>query len=342
MNRYTAFPTVLVCIVAILFYTIIITTITILPPQLNFLTADSSAFITPTKTMTNNNNNNNTSSSDPSNLRKVKVVASFYPIYDFAKHVGGDRIDASVLIPIGAEPHDFDPTIQQILAAQSADMMVYNGAGMENAWIKKIKLRFAVDTSQGLQQLLTSNESSDQRGLDPHIWLDPILAIHQVEIIRDGLIKIDPNNANYYNQNAEKFIGQLRALDASIRSQLSSSNCAKRDFIAFHQAFSYFAKRYGLNQHSIQGLSPEGEILSQRLVQVVQLSDDLGINVIYSEDLIDPRSSQAIAQEIPNGKVMVLSPVEGIKPQEQRASIGYLDKMNENVAALKVGLQCKK
>ena len=340
MNRYAVFSTVLVClVVAILFYTII-TIIMILPPQLNFLTADSSAFTTPTKTMTNNNNN--TSSTDSSTLSKVKVVASFYPIYDFAKHVGGDRIDASVLIPIGAEPHDFDPTIQQILAAQSADMMVYNGAGMENAWIKKIKLRFAVDTSQGLQQLLTSNESSDQRGLDPHIWLDPILAIHQVEIIRDGLIKIDPNNANYYNQNAEKFIGQLRALDASIRSQLSSSNCAKRDFIAFHQAFSYFAKRYGLNQHSIQGLSPEGEILSQRLVQVVQLSDDLGINVIYSEDLIDPRSSQAIAQEIPNGKVMVLSPVEGIKPQEQRASIGYLDKMNENVAALKVGLQCKK
>ena len=326
------FGTVLVCLIGILFHTL-----TILPSHLNIVTADSSALITPTKIMTNNNN---TFSSHSSNLSKVKVVTSFYPIYDFTKHVGGDRIDASVLIPIGAEPHDFDPTIQQILAAQSADIIVYNGAGMENAWIKKIKLRFAVDTSQGLQQLL--NESTDQRSLDPHIWLDPILAIHQVEIIRDGLIKIDPNNANYYNHNAERFIGQLKALDASIRSQLSSSNCAKRDFIAFHQAFGYFAKRYGLNQHSIQGLSPEGEILSQRLVQVVQLSHELGINVIYSEDLIDPRSSQAIAQEIPNGKVVVLSPIEGIKPQEQGAGIGYLDKMNENIAALKVGLQCKK
>ena len=84
-------------------------------------------------------------------------------------------------------------------------------------------------------------------------------------------------------------------MDTAIRGNLSSSNCAKRDFIAFHNAFSYFAKEYGLKQHSIQGLTPEGEILPQRLVEAVQLANKIGINVIYSEDLIDPRSAQAIA-----------------------------------------------
>jgi zinc transport system substrate-binding protein len=190
--------------------------------------------------------------------------------------------------------------------------------------------------------LLSSNDPAIHSPKDPHIWLDPILAIHQVQNIHDALIKVDRKNVAYYNQNAQKFIGQLKSLDASIRGNLSGSNCAKRDFIAFHNAFSYFAKEYGLNQHSIHGLTPEGEILPQKLIEVVQLAKKLGINIIYSEDLIDPRSAQAIADEIPNGKVIILSPIEGIKAQERQQGIGYLEKMYQDLFALKEGLQCKK
>jgi zinc transport system substrate-binding protein len=272
---------------------------------------------------------------------KIKVIASFFPIYEFVKKIAGDKVDASVLIPVGAEPHDFDPTIQQIQNAQSAAAVVYNGAGMEATWINKVNPKFAIDSSKGLN-LISTKDPEIHASTDPHIWLDPILVIHQVENIRDGLIKADPKNALYYKNNAQSFIGQLRSLDTAIRGNLSSSNCAKRDFIAFHNAFSYFAKEYGLKQHSIQGLTPEGEILPQRLVEVVQLANKIGINVIYSEDLIDPRSAQAIAAEIPNGKVMLLSPIEGIKPQEQQHGIGYLQKMYQDLSALEQGLQCKK
>jgi zinc transport system substrate-binding protein len=287
------------------------------------------------------NNNTTNATSGANNTSKIKVVASFFPIYEFVKNVGGDKVDAFVLIPVGVEPHDFDPTIQQIQNTQSADMLVYNGAGMEATWINKINPKFAIDTSEGLN-LLSTKDPEIHASTDPHIWLDPILAIHQVENIRDGLIKVDPKNAVYYKNNAQNFIGQLKSLDIAIRGNLSSSNCAKRDFIAFHNAFSYFAKEYGLKQHSIQGLTPEGEILPQRLVAVVQLANKIGINVIYSEDLVDPRSAQAIAAEIPNGKVMVLSPIEGIKLQEQQKGIGYLAKMYQDLSALKQGLQCKK
>jgi zinc transport system substrate-binding protein len=288
-------------------------------------------------------NSSTTTSAGTSNINtpKLKVVASFFPVYEFVKKVGGDKVDSSVLVPIGAEPHDFDPTIQQIQGAESAAMLVYNGAGMEATWINKVDPKFAVDTSNGLN-LLASHDPEIHAPTDPHIWLDPVLAIHQVENIRNGLSKVDPGNAAYYDQNAQTFIGQLKSLDASIRSNLSSSNCAKRDFIAFHNAFGYFAKEYGLNQRSIhEGLTPEGEILPQRLVEVVQLAKNLGINIIYSEDLIDPRSAQVIADEIPNGKVMVLSPIEGINKQEQQQGIGYLEKMYQDLAALKEGLQCK-
>jgi zinc transport system substrate-binding protein len=339
---------VIVGLMALLVTTILITASSILtkPMQVDaanspFSNARSTNLASPSNSQSIIKNNNTTIPQGSSTQAKIKVVASFFPIYEFVKAVGRDKIDASVLIPVGTEPHDFDPTIQQIQNVQSADILVYNGAGMEASWINKTNPKFSVDSSKGMK-LLAGNDPAIHAPTDPHIWLDPILAIHQIENIRDGLIKVDPTNTAYYNQNAQKFIGQLKSLDTSIRSQLSNSNCAKRDFLTFHQAFGYFAKEYGLNQHSIhQGLTPEGEILPQRLGEIIKLADDLGINIIYSEDLIDPRSAQTIAQEIPNGKVMVLSPIEGIKPEEQKAGIGYLNKMNQDIDALKVGLQCR-
>lgn len=98
--------------------------------------------------------------------------------------------------------------------------------------------------------------------IDPHIWLDPILAKNQVKNIKDALENLDPTNKEYYENNAFNFTRELDSLDALIRSTLQ--RCDKNDFIAFHDAFGYFANRYGLKQHSIQGTSPEGEVLPQK------------------------------------------------------------------------------
>ena len=293
-------------------------------------------------------NNNTIASINGNKASKVKVVASFYPIYDFVQKIGGDRVEVSSIVPPGVEPHDWEPTIQQRLEAESSDMIVYNGAGFEK-WIEEIDAKFRVDTSEGLELLEGSSEGGDHQtsasghtdineNADPHIWLDPILAKYQIEKIRDGLIKIDPANTNYYNGTAKKFIAELDSLDAFIRSQLS--NCDKIDFIAFHNAFTYFSNRYGLNQHSVYGVSPEGDILPQRLQEIIKLSHELNIDTIYAEDLIDPRLVNVIATEIPNGKVLILSPIEGIDEEEQKAGKGYIDKMRQNIENLKVGLRC--
>jgi zinc transport system substrate-binding protein len=276
--------------------------------------------------------------SSNTNESRIKVVASFYPVYEFVKEIGGNKVDVTSLVPIGVEPHDFEPTIQQIQNAQTADLVVYNGAGLEK-WIDKINAKFKVEASQGLN-LLMSNDTGNSGTYDLHVWLDPILAEMEVKNIRDALVKIDPANTQYYKANADRFIGKLNDLDYRIKTELAT--CNKKDFIAFHNAFTYFANRYGLNQHSVhQGLTPEGEVLPQRLQEVIELARDLGLHTVYSEDLVDPRSSEVIAQEIPNGKVLILSPIEGINSEEQRAGIGYLDKMNENVENLKIGLECQ-
>jgi zinc transport system substrate-binding protein len=291
---------------------------------------------------------NNTTSLSPSDLNatdKVQVVASFYPIFEFVKKVGGDRVEVTSLIPVGAEPHDFDPTVQQVQNAQAADMVVFNGAGFEEERLMDINAQFIVDTSKGLNLTTDTAGHNEENGgdnelsYDPHIWLDPLLVKQQVEQIRDGLIRIDPINAEYYNENANSFITELDNLDRTIRARLS--DCEKKDFIAFHNAFSYFADRYGLTQHSIQGISPEAEILPQRLQQIIALAREMGIDTIYSEELVDSRLANVIAQEIPNGRVLLLSPIEGVSKEEQNTGIGYLDKMNENIENLRLGLKCK-
>lgn len=282
-----------------------------------------------------NNSNTSLNSSDSKHSR-LKIVASFYPIYEFVKKIGGNNVIITTLIPTGVEPHNFEPTIQQIQNAESADLIIYNGAGLEK-WIDKIDSKFKVDASQGLD-LFKGNDSESAGGYNPHVWLDPVLAEKEVENIRDALVKVDPANSQYYESNADKFIAELNNLDNKIKIELTT--CDKKDFIAFHNAFTYFANRYGLHQHSIVGGTPEGEILPQRLQEIIQTAKDLGLNIIYSEDLVDPRSAEVVAQEIPNGKVLVLSPIEGINADEQKTGIGYLDKMNEDIDNLKIGLQC--
>jgi zinc transport system substrate-binding protein len=264
---------------------------------------------------------------------RLNIVASFYPILEFVKQVGGDKVAVTSLIPVGVEPHDYEPTIQQIQNAESADLIFYNGMGFESSWLDEINNDDnLIDTSLG------SNISRAGNTINPHIWLDPILVKNQVKNIEEALIKVDPANKEYYQNNAINFTKTLDEIDALIRSTLQ--RCDKKDFIAFHDAFSYFANRYGLKQHSIQGISPEGDVLPQRIQEIVDLARDLGINVVYSEELVDPRFAEVIAQEIPNGRVLVLSPIEGIDSDEQVAGIGYLDKMRENLVNLKTSLQC--
>jgi len=264
---------------------------------------------------------------------KVRVVASFYPLYDLTRNIGGDRVDVSILVPNGIEPHDWDPTPQQILDAKSSDVLIYNGADLE-PWVDKIDAKSKLDTSMGLQLLKID------RMPDPHIWLDPVLVKHQAQLVRDILIKVDPSGADYYTQNAKEYLSKLDSLHEFIRSEFV--DCERTDFVAFHNAFSYFAQRYGLIQHSLLDVEAEQDDVSpQKIQDIINLARKLQIDTIYSEELIDPRLANVIASEISNGKVLVLSPVESLTEEEQKAGFGYIEKMKQNVANLKEGLDCK-
>ena len=164
---------------------------------------------------------------------------------------------------------------------------------------------------------------------DPHIWLNPVLVKVQVQNIADAYSKVNPENGDYYQQNAANFISQLDDLDSQIRTGLSGCS---RDFVAFHNAFSYFAAEYDLVQHTIiASTNPHGEPTARTLEKIIDESKELGIKTIFTEEGVDPRTSQVIADEI-GGGVLVLSPLE------VGDETGYIPRMTQNLENLKEAL----
>jgi len=272
---------------------------------------------------------------------KLVTISSFYPLYEFAKKVGQEKIDLILLVPEGVEPHDWEPTIQDIQNMQQADLIFINGIGFES-WVNNVhfinsKIQI-IDTSVGIKiknnKTLEINEfkSNADSNSDPHIWLNPKMAQIQVQNIANALSKNDPENQDYYQKNARSYINELELLDNEIRNELSKCN---RNFIASHNAFSYFADEYGLVQHAIiNSNDPEIEPTSKTLEKIINLARKNDINVIFTEEGIDPKTSQIITNEI-GGKVLVLSPLEiGAK------NFTYVDRMKQNLSNLKEAL-CK-
>ncbi len=258
--------------------------------------------------------------------KNIVALTSFYPLYEFTSEVGQPNVDVSLLVPAGVEPHDWEPTIRDIEQMQQADLVIINGIGFEN-WIKNINeinsQALIVDTSEGID-FISSHEP------DPHIWLNPIMAKIQVQNIAQNLIKVDPENARFYQDNAEVYLSKLDALDTKIKNELKG---CKTDFIAFHNAFSYFAIQYGLNQHTIVKTGNHfSEPSSKTLEDLINQAKEFDTNIIFTEEGSDTRTSEVIAKEL-GGKVLVLSPLE-----VNVDNSNYFEKMEQNLSNLKEAL----
>jgi zinc transport system substrate-binding protein len=260
---------------------------------------------------------------------KLQVISSFYTLHEFSQNVGQEKVNVTLLVPDGVEPHDWGPTIKDVQRIQKSDLIIINGIGFEN-WVDNLDETdyqgVIVDTSFGI---LDKNLGQEHTTGDPHIWLNPVYAKTQVQNIANAFSNSDPGNQEYYQSNAAKYIEELDLLDSKIRNELSNCN---HDFVAFHDAFSYFADEYNLNQYTIiSSNDPHGEATAKTLENVISTAKELNIKVIFSEENVNPRTSEIIANEI-NGKVLVLSPLEV-------SSDGtYISKMIENLNNLKEAL----
>jgi len=255
---------------------------------------------------------------------KIIAIASFYPLYEFTKALGGDKVDVSLLVPKGVEPHDWEPTIRDIQRIEQADLIIINGNGFEN-WVDKIDSSKITIINSGRSFGWITSEST--LPVDFHYWLNPLSAKLQIQSISDGLIEADPENVEYYEISKKAYDLKMDDLHSKIKTELDG---CKKDFIAFHDAFSYFAHEYDLNQHTvIQSNDPHSEPTLKKLESIIQLAKSLDIDIIFTEEGVNSRTSQVIADEL-NGRVLVLSSLEVVEDGSS-----YIKKMEENLSNLK-------
>lgn len=305
---------------------------------------------------------------------KVNVVTSFYPLYEFAKEIGGEQAHVMNLLPAGVEPHDWTPRSQEILNASKAQLFLYNGAGLEG-WMESFLKGLGsdsqvktVEVSQGIP-LITSEEedghdhgansgdhleegheqAEDEHGqedghdhghdhghIDPHTWVSPKSALIMAENIKNSYVEVDPAHREDYEARYEQLKARLQKLDAKFTEELSKTS--RKDIVVSHQSFGYLCRDYGLTQHSIMGLTPEAEPKAQDLIRLSKLVKENGIQYIFFEELVSDKLVNTLASEA-GVKTLVLNPVEGLTKQQEQAGENYFTLMEKNLQNLVLALQ---
>ncbi len=275
---------------------------------------------------------------------KINVVASFYPLYEAALQIGGDKAVVTNLVPAGTEPHDFEPTARQIATLSKARILIYNGAGLES-WVDRVlpDLRkggvIAVNAAQVTEVFQMTDEEDPTKGVsDPHVWLDPVIMGRIVNAIKDAYVQVDPVNRAFYEANAVAYVTQLDALDKEFQATLS--RYSKRTIVTSHNAFNYLGRRYGLNIIFISGISPDVEPSPQKLGEVTRIARREGVKHIFFEALVSPRLAQTVAKEV-GAQTLLLDPLEGLTPGEVAAGKNYISVMRQNLSNLKIALDAE-
>lgn len=281
-----------------------------------------------------------------SQAKKLQVITTLYPLYDFAKTIGQDKVDVTLLLPPGVEAHSFEPKPNDVIRINQADVFIYTGKFME-VWVEDVirgitnKNLIVVNASDSI--VLTPGVSHDVNkpvGIwDPHIWLDFGNAQTMVNSIAKAFEEKDPVNRSFYDKNAKDYDQQIALLDREYRSVLSS--CRTKEIIyGGHYAFGYLANRYGLKYLAAQGVSPDAEPTANDLVALVNQIKKDNVRYIFYEELESPKIAETLRNET-QAKLLVLNAVHNISKEQFMQGITYLSLMKSNLANLKIGLECQ-
>lgn len=306
-----------------------------------------------------------TASTTPSNSgtsAKPKVYTTIYPLEYVTKRIGGEHVEVTNLVPAGVEPHDYEPTAKDMVALSGADIFAYNGSGLE-LWVEKAvegldkNKTTIVNATEGLELLKAVEEEhgheheaeatteakaeehghEDEHGeFDPHVWLNPAMLKAQAEKVKNTLVQKDQAHAADYEKNFEQLGSDLDQLDKEFRDMVSQSS--KKEFMVSHQAFSYLAHQYGLEQVAISGVNPSDEPSPAELKELVEHVKEHNITYVLFETLVSPKVAEVIAKEA-GVKTATLNPLEGLTEDDVKAGRDYLSIMRENLETLKAALQ---
>jgi zinc transport system substrate-binding protein len=304
------------------------------------------------------------------NEKKIKIVTTLFPVYEFTKQITGDRGEVTLLLKPGSEAHSFDPTPRDMMTISKAKMFIYTSEAME-PWVEKIehsinsKKTMFVESGEGVtgdhdedhRELEMHDDEHDEEDMhddhemgedhnghehhdheiDPHIWTDPLLAVEMVENILDALINMDSENTDYYESRAEKYINQLIELDMELESKLSKIN-SRTIVTGGHFAMAYFAERYNLDYISAyDSFAPNAEPKPKDVAKLRNFIKENSIKYIYYEELINPKIAKVLANES-GVKLLLLHGAHNVSKQELENNITYIEIMKNNLKNLELGL----
>lgn len=292
---------------------------------------------------------------------KINVVTSFYPLYDFARKIGGEYVNVINLVPAGVEPHDWTPKSSDMKNITKAEIFVYNGAGFEG-WVddflkgleKDSKLE-VVEASHGVKLIDAMEEEHEEEGneeevegenaaaedadhgqYDPHVWVSPLSAKKLAENIKIALIKADAANEADYEANYQELIVKLDALSEKFKAVVAKSS--RKEIIVSHQAYGYVARDFGLNQKPIMGISPESEPTAQEMKEISHFAEEHHVKYILFEELASPKLAETMANDL-KIETLVFNPIEGLTDEQQEAGEDYFTEMEKNLISLEKALQ---
>ncbi|WP_309118780.1 metal ABC transporter substrate-binding protein [Paenibacillus sp.] len=302
---------------------------------------------------------------------KVNVVTSFFPLYDFARTIGGERVHAINMIPAGVEPHDWTPKSQDMANISKAQVFAYQGAGFEG-WTDDVlggidtEGLVIVEASRGISLMEAAesleeahahdehaeegheegheehaedeaqDEAHDHGDYDPHTWLSPRSALQMANNLLDGLRQADPEHAEEYERNYAELEAQLVALDQSYQERLST--VSNKEMVVSHQAFGYLARDYGLVQMPIMGITPDGEPTAQDLKKISEFVKEHNVTYIFTEALVSDELAKSLAKDL-GVETLPLHPLEGLTEAEQKAGETYISLMEQNLEQLAKALK---
>jgi zinc transport system substrate-binding protein len=275
---------------------------------------------------------------------KLIVVATFYPIYYLAEWIGGEIVEVQCLIQPGIEVHSWQPSVKDIVACSDADIIIYNGAGLDD-WLHEEVLplidaegKLIINTTENvtLWENIEMKEIEEHGLYDPHTWLSPYEAMQQAETIYRAFIERDPNNVDYYTARWMALSNDLKTLDESYKTKLQSK--VRDSIFVTHDAFGYIARRYGFKQQGIVGVSADEQPSTQTIAQIVDMMQQTGTFTFYIEPGYSDIYVQTVKTElqIRTGKTIQIlelyhltGPIDGLD---------YIQQMEKNLVNLQKGL----
>ncbi len=276
---------------------------------------------------------------------KPVIVATTYAIYDVLKHIGGEDVRASMLIPPGREIHSFEPSPKDIIKLNKASLVLYNGEGLE-PWIGQFDIGAkAVDLSKYVTLLKVEEKEEEKEGhhhhhhgvYDPHYWLDFDNMKKVAAVIAKKLSQMQPNNEKKFQKRLHEYLKMLTSLDSQYKATLSS--CKLHTIYVNHNAYSYLARRYNFSVKSLVGLSPDAQPNPKTVEAILSGIKKEGAKAIYYEPFENNSVLLSIAKEM-GLQPLVLQPLGNVTAKEAKEGLGYKEIMKRNLHNLAIGLEC--